>query len=533
MWLPTLVSTLFLAEAIWRFVDEGDTVEQRASTIFNGVNLVIFALLGFSCVSWPLISAKFQGQKDEKNVEREEKAEVVVVVERQDSLSVLKAARSGGRRDDKKDEVSSSPPTDAPASPASADAPELPALPPAPAPAPKRQVTYLTNLKTFLTFIVVTHHTVGIFNTDAGRYIQTGTYYGTTAADFSSSNFYFGAFWFTGVNQYYFMAAFFLISAYFCPKSLDRKGFRVFVLDKIVRIGGGYLLYSAFLGPLLGLWIRAYLGEPLRYQYDHGTTWFLIWLLNFQLIYAALAQVLPSLRFNMPHPLVLVFAIGGVLCGLWAAMNYALDNGANPWNQFGEMNMWHYGIALYIPFFYAGIVGGRNNWLQSVEEMKKWVVWVLRAYVVAMMVTDVFWVISYYGMGHHGIHINKFWYVLVPTYAVAMTLVMMQLFHQYFNATPQSKLMKNAGVAAYTVYIIQFWPMQVVMLTYVEILKAAGVPIVFEGWTFFTVNAAGQPAVLSEACMWGGWVFVFVLTQALVWPMGYYMRKLPVLNKML
>merc|ERR1712094_155606 len=116
--------------------------------------------------------------------------------------------------------------------------------------------------------------------------------------------------------------------------------------------------------------------------------------------------------------------------------------------------------------------------LQSVEEMKKWVVWVLRAYVVAIMAFQMAWV-SHYGMGHHGIHINKFWYVLVPTYAVAMTLVMMQLFHQYFNATPQSKLMKNAGVAAYTVYIIQFWPMMVVMLTYVEILKAVGVPIVF------------------------------------------------------
>jgi len=522
MWLPTLVSTLFLAEAVWRFVDEGSGVEQRATAKFNGVNIAIFALLGLSCVSWPFISAKFQGQKDEKNVESEKKAndEVVVVVERQDSLRVLEAVRSGGRRDDKKDEVLSAPPADAPA----------PA--PLPAPAPKRQVTYLTNLKTFLTFIVVTHHTVCMFTKDAG-YMQTNAIYGSTAADFSFSNFYIGGHWFTGVNQFYFMAAFFLISAYFCPKSLDRKGFRVFVLDKIVRIGGGYLLYSAFLGPLLGLWVGAYLGEPLRYQYDYGTTWFLLWLLNFQLIYAALAQVLPSLRFNMPHPLVLVFVVGGVLCGVWTGMQVALDFGASPWNWFGDMNQWTYGISVYIPFFYAGIVGGRNNWLQSVEEMKTWVVWVLRAYVVAIMAVQVPFVISGNGKEMHGLHINLYWYVIIPTFTVAMTLVMMQVFHQYFNATPQSKLMKHAGVAAYTVYIIQFWPMQVVMVTYVEILKAAGVPIVFEGWTFYTINAAGQPAVLSEACMWGGWVFVFVLTQALVWPMGYYMRKLPVLNKML
>ena len=69
MWLPTLVSTLFLAEAVWRFVDEGSGVEQRATAKFNGVNIAIFALLGLSCVSWPFISAKCQGQKDEKNVD--------------------------------------------------------------------------------------------------------------------------------------------------------------------------------------------------------------------------------------------------------------------------------------------------------------------------------------------------------------------------------------------------------------------------------------------------------------------------------
>merc|ERR1712159_844263 len=112
---------------------------------------------------------------------------------------------SGGRREEKKAEVSSAPPADAPASPASADAPELPALPPAPAPAPKRQVTYLTNLKTFLTFIVVAHHTVCIFTAEAGN-IRTNAVYATTAADYSFSNFWYGAHWFTGVNQYYFMS---------------------------------------------------------------------------------------------------------------------------------------------------------------------------------------------------------------------------------------------------------------------------------------------------------------------------------------
>ena len=41
------------------------------------------------------------------------------------------------------------------------------------------------------------------------------------------------------------------------------------------------------------------------------------------------------------------------------------------------------------------------------------------------------------------------------------------------------------------------------------------------------------PAPLGQPMLWGGFAFVFVLTQLTVWPAAYYLRKLPVLNKML
>ena len=113
-----------------------------------------------------------------------------------------------------------------------------------------------------------------------------------------------------------------------------------------------------------------------------------------------------------------------------------------------------------------------------------------------------------------------------------MTLVVLQLFHQYFNATPQSKLMRNAGSAAYLVYVIQFWPMNLVMMTFVEILKAAGTPIIFiNGHNFITTDAEGNGTYLSEGAIWGGFFFVLVLTQLILWPLSFYLRKLPVMNK--
>ena len=41
-------------------------------------------------------------------------------------------------------------------------------------------------------------------------------------------------------------------------------------------------------------------------------------------------------------------------------------------------------------------------------------------------------------------------------------------------------------------------------------------------WAAFQYHAPGL----------GGFAFVFVLTQLTVWPAAYYLRKLPVLNKM-
>lgn len=62
------------------------------------------------------------------------------------------------------------------------------------------------------------------------------------------------------------MAAFFFISGCFCPASLDRKGFRDFVLSKILRLGGPFFLYSMALGPGLLALTMKYAGAPqIRY----------------------------------------------------------------------------------------------------------------------------------------------------------------------------------------------------------------------------------------------------------------------------
>merc|ERR1711977_767168 len=70
--------------------------------------------------------------------------------------------------------------------------------------------------------------------------------------------------------------------------------------------------------------------------------------------------------------------------------------------------------------------------------------------------------------------------LFIPIYTIAMTLAMMQLFHQYLNTTFDKKWVVSVGAAAYAVYVIHPWVMNLFTLIFIEILKAAKVPIVWD-----------------------------------------------------
>jgi len=516
---------------------EASSGEDRATALFNGVNFLLFAIIGGVCLLWPHISCCFhsssQNKTNESGTEKKSNASAQGQVAADDNGDAKANAKAL--------EAESLPKADA-VKISINDGDTKPA---------KRQLVYLTSLKAFMTFQVVTVHTLDLFTFD--HFLGLGTWSvdisNVKEADGGSLSLAtFGQF-IAQANQYYFMAAFYLISAYFCVKSLDRKGFRAFVVDKFVRLGGPFVLWSLLLGPLLELWNLAYAGLPLKYEYILGPPWFILWLLNFTLIYAVVAQVLPSLHFKMPHPLLLLvlgLGLGGAFYGLSLAI------GSSLYSFLGDMMMWSFGLAIYVPFFVAGIAGGRNDWLRSVENMATWLVWCLRTIAVGFWVLLFLEIAQYTIPGLSSVHIDygpfpdggqslsTLW---IPIYSIAMTLAIMQLFHQYFNSSPQSKFMKSAGLAAYTVYVIHPWVANIFVLIFVQILKAANVPIVLytvagEGNIsatkagFLILDADGDYKFLPDAYLWGGWIFVFVLTQLVVWPLAHYFRKLPVMNKM-
>ena len=330
------------------------------------------------------------------------------------------------------------------------------------------------------------------------------------------------------------MAAFFFVSACFCPKSLDRKGFRVFVIDKIVRLGGPFVLFTLLLQPILQtIPYLANTGQPIRYAlagYGVGSStavvWFILWLLNFSIVYAIISEFVPKIEISMPHPLALLPA-GLVLMGVVFYPFSLGSDSVQAYYAMGTMTRWDFGI-MYICFFTCGVIAGRNNWLKSIEEMRLWVVWVLRLIVVGFWVTIFLAVAKNTIPGFPDLHLNSDLALnglIPPVYAVPMTLAIIQFFHQYFNSSPQSKLAKGAGQAAYMVYVIQKIPMIWFWIAYMHILKAAGLqitPDLIGNWEPYSTGGV----------IWGGFFFVLVLTQLTLWPSCFYLRKLPVLNKM-
>ena len=520
-WLQAAISVAFVGEGVWRLVASGKmtSAPEKATAIFNFVNFLLFGLLGLSCVCWPVVSTWFHRKRE--------------------CDSSLELCGSQG--------PSSADPNNPPSTPETQEvdvvvgvADEDPsAAAPAPARAPepqqKRTMTYLTNLKTFLTFIVVLHHALGQWSNSSAGGIGTLGFDPNLGDAQKLPSFTIVADFIQTCDQGYFMATFFLISGLFCPRSLDRKGFRIFVLDKMVRLGGPFIIYSVLLGPAMDLGISAYGGLPLSWTYDVGPPWFILWLLNFSILYAVLAHVLPSIRrFAMPHPLLMVL-FGFVL----APCFWGLGSVQGEWAYLGGMTFWNFGLFIYIPFFTAGVVGVRNGWLKSVEEMRTWVVWVLRAMCLVV------WVIVFLSIAGLGIpipnccSINRSFFInfIPPVYSTVMTLALMQLFHQYFNATPQSKLMKHAGVTAYAVYVIHLPILMAAVTAMVEILKAAGLKLRIFGMGFpilgfFPYDASGNTVLLPDGLLWAGFFFTLIVTNLVSWPLGFYMRRLPVLNKM-
>ena len=135
----------------------GSTTEGKAYALFNGVNFLLLALIGGLCLLWPHVSGWFESTQNkeeskegdaDKSKTDDNAAAIVEVVMDCGSMKALEVESKPKQPDAVKISI---------------DEGDAKTDKSGNAPAKKRQLVYLTNMKTFLTFFVVTHHTFCVF----------------------------------------------------------------------------------------------------------------------------------------------------------------------------------------------------------------------------------------------------------------------------------------------------------------------------------------------------------------------------------
>jgi surface polysaccharide O-acyltransferase-like enzyme len=271
---------------------------------------------------------------------------------------------------------------------------------------------------------------------------------------------------FLATNQSFFMAMFFMISAFFMVPSLERKGTKQFLKDRLVRLGIPLLVYYFFLNPLtiyILLKFRDGRDENLLYflsdprYYGFGPMWFVEALLIFTLVYAVFQYFHRKEHLNRPKKrppgvvAIIMFAIGlgalTFLVRIWLPVGWAFE----------PMNFQFPHFVQYIAFFIIGIMVYRNNWLDHIN-LKIGIRWFVFAQVMIFIFFPALFILG--GAGENGTDafMGGFtWQSLA--YAIweqlngfALIIGLSGIFKQKLNR--QNKLTKSMSASAYTAYII-------------------------------------------------------------------------------
>ncbi|MBP2368067.1 acyltransferase family protein [Pseudonocardia parietis] len=177
---------------------------------------------------------------------------------------------------------------------------------------------------------------------------------------------------FVATNQAWFMGAFFLISGWFVPGSVDRHGVAGFVRGRLLRLGLPFLAFLLVLKPVFylplfagqdGAWLQAFLAP------DPGPLWFVLLLLVFSLVYALVRGVREARPVGTgPVPGVLAVAGAGLALGAatWAWW-IVVPNGTF-WAVLPSAGY----LPQYALCFVIGIVGGRRGWFERLRPRTGW-----------------------------------------------------------------------------------------------------------------------------------------------------------------
>ncbi len=317
----------------------------------------------------------------------------------------------------------------------------------------RSRTAYIDNLRIYLTLLVIFHHA-------AIAYGGAGDWGVMDRVTDEISPILLSIF--NGVNQAYFMAAFFLLAGYFTPAAFDRKGGQQFLVDRLLRLGIPLLIYSTLIINLNGYLLdRFYQGIPfqIRIGYEPGHLWFLQALLLFAVVYLLLRLV--TGRGTPPAVSAMAHAFPAdrrlwLWIGLLTIATFAVRL------RF-PVGVWWLGIqpghfVHYIFAFCAGILAYHHGWFDALPaaQARRWGIGVLLgipAFGLVGLLAGILNDPTAMNRMMGGLHWEALLYALWESFfLLAAMIFLLQLFRTRFNQA--GPLLRFMAVNVYTVYII-------------------------------------------------------------------------------
>jgi glucan biosynthesis protein C len=376
-----------------------------------------------------------------------------------------------------------------------------------------RRLYFIDNLKTFLTFMVVTFHVTCSFGACDQFWVLIVGLYQNTFSTFGSILIM--------LNQGYFMSLFFFISAYFTPTSFEKKGRGDFSVDKAKRLWIPFFVMSTAIFPCIFLYCQWFTGSEIHFAFDPGHCWFLLWLMVLNVVYTHVHDDAIVSDTTMPIPFPTFrrrWFYGLFFCGFGMLLVLVILK----LSIFATMPINIGSLVNDLFMFAMGVRAQQNGWLeQSLRDQLDISVGVLRLLVVVEGAAMCWFLLhrdDSRWFGFVGV-------IISGLYCVDMSLAMLEAFQTYLDV--QTRLSKGLAEAAYTVYLIH--PIVVAGFTslWIYLYETLGYGDVdFAGNLYSSTPIGGWTLAL-------GWFLVNLACHAVVWPLAWWIRRLPLLREIL
>ncbi|MET1071957.1 MAG: acyltransferase family protein [Umezawaea sp.] len=312
------------------------------------------------------------------------------------------------------------------------------------------RILHIDNLRVFLTFLVLAHHSAAPYsNLDVWPTWQHSA--PSSAAEPLDLLLV--------VNQTFFMGFFFLLSGYFAPGAVDRRGPRGFMVERLKRLGIPFLGFIVLLRPFFIL--PDYVGLPAATRpsfavyysttWEVGPAWFLELLLIFSLAYALLRHLRPTAEPVRSQPLrrrnLLAFTL------VLGVITYA-------WRIFVPLGTDEPVLGLpspaympqYVLLFASGIAAHRRRWFTTLPRRSGWFGLLL---VVVSFVPLALGGYRGFGVqgalpGHDPAHLTLA--LSESLFAVGIILVLLRVFERFAAGT--SRFSRYLSDNAFAVYLV-------------------------------------------------------------------------------